>query len=354
MMYPRLDIDLAKLENNAKTIVEACRADGIDHVFLVTKVLAGDVTTVRRLAGAGFSHLADSRIENLIRFRDIPLPKALLRLPMASEAARVVRYADLSLNSEIDTIRALGTAAVKQDKIHDVLLMFDVGDLREGIWHRSDYLPIVRAVAGTAGIRIAGIGTNLTCYGGVIPDADNLGALVAIAKRIERELGIRLAIVSGGNSSSVHLLGTKTIPARINGLRIGEAVFFGRETAYGKPIPAMARDAFTLRAKLVEVAVKPSFPEGNIGMNSFGERPDILDRGPMKRGILAIGRQDAEAADLTPRDPGVRIVGASSDHLIVDLGVTGHSVGDVLSFDVDYAGLLRLMTSRYVHKRHLH
>jgi len=131
-------------------------------------------------------------------------------------------------------------------------------------------------------------------------------------------------------------------------------VFFGRETAYGQPIPAMHRDAFTLRAELIEVAEKPSFPEGNVGMNSFGEHPDILDRGPMKRGILAIGRQDAEAADLTPRDPGVQIVGASSDHLVVDLGDTGHAVGDILSFDVDYAGLLRLMTSRYVHKRHLH
>ncbi len=352
-MYPRLDIDLAKLEHNAKTIVDACRADGIDRVFLVVKVLAGDIATVRRLAGAGFSHLADSRIENLIRFRGIPLPKALLRLPMASEADRVVRYADLSLNSELDTVRALGEAAVRQGRTHDVLLMFDVGDLREGIWYKSDYMPVVRAAAGTAGIRLAGIGTNLTCYGGVIPDDINQGALVAIAERIERELGIRLAIVSGGNSSSVHLLGTRRIPARVNGLRIGEAVLFGRETAYGRPIPAMHRDAFTLRAELVEVAVKPSFPEGRIGMNSFGEHPDIVDRGPMKRGILAIGRQDIEAADLTPRDPGVGIVGASSDHLIVDLGDTGHGVGDILSFDVDYAGLLRLMTSSYVHKRHL-
>ncbi|OHE40782.1 MAG: hypothetical protein A2Y16_07060 [Tenericutes bacterium GWF2_57_13] len=353
-MYPRLDIDLAKLEENAKTIVDACRADGIDRVFLVVKVLAGDVMTVRRLAGAGFSHLADSRIENLIRFRDIPLPKALMRLPMASEASRVVRDADLSLNSEIDTIRALGAAAVKQGKIHDVILMFDVGDLREGIWHESAYLPVVSATAGTAGIRLAGIGTNLTCYGGVIPDAVNLGALVDIAKTIERELGLKLPIVSGGNSSSVHLLGTHTIPSDINGLRIGEAVFFGRETAYGNPLPAMHRDAFTLYAKLVEAAVKPSFPQGKIGMNSFGEHPDIVDRGLMHRGILAIGRQDVEAANLTPIDARIRIIGASSDHLIVDLRDTGHHVGDVLAFHVDYAGLLRLMTSRYVHKRHRH
>jgi len=353
-MYPRLDIDLAKLAENAKSIVGACRADGIDRVFLVAKVLAGDARTVRHLAGAGFSHLADSRIENLIRFRDVPLPKALVRLPMASEADRVVRYADLSLNTEIDTIRALGKAAVNQGRIHDVILMFDVGDLREGIWHETAFLPVVRATAGTDGIRLVGIGTNLTCYGGVIPDRTNLGALVSIAKVIESELGRKLSIVSGGNSSSVHLLGTGVIPEGINGLRVGEAIFFGRETAYGASITGMHRDAFTLRAQLVEVAVKPSFPQGKIGMNSFGEHPDIVDRGPMRRGILAVGRQDAEAASLTPRDPRVRIIGASSDHLIVDLTETGHRVGDILSFDIDYAGLLRLMTSRYVHKRHLY
>lgn len=349
-MYPRLMIHQDLLDQNAKIILDQCAKNGISSCFLVTKVLAGNTKIIRHLASAGFSHLADSRLENLIKYRTIPLPKVLLRLPMQSEAIRVVRYADISLNSELSTIQALSVAAEKQNKIHQIILMFDLGDLREGIFFKTDYLPIVKEIEKCSHIRLIGIGTNLTCYGGVIPDQDNLSILTDIQKKIESAIKRPLQIISGGNSSALYLFDTRQIPQGINNLRLGESVFLGRETAFGKLIPATHANAFILQAELIEVANKPSRPIGTIGMDSFGVMPVIKDQGMMNRGILAIGRQDIEKDDLFCLDQRVTILGASSDHLIVNLGKTKYVPGDILDFSVNYPGLLRLMTSPYVKK----
>jgi predicted amino acid racemase len=330
MNYPQLRIRLQKIKENARMLLEKCASSGIG-VFLVAKVLAGDRRIVEEIAGLGFTHLADSRIENLIAFADIPLPKVLLRLPMASEADLVVRHADISLNSELETIKILDRKAGEQNRTHGVILMFDLGDLREGIFFRDPYLPLVRETLGLQNVRLVGIGTNL----------------VAIKERIEEEFSIRLSLVSGGNSSTLHLL--PDLPSGINNLRIGEALFLGRETAFGRILPGLHPDCFELVAELIEVKTKPSYPIGPIGMDSFGRVPDIKDKGLMKRGILAVGKQDAALEDLAPLDEGVEILGGSSDHLLVELK-GDFRPGDKLRFAPNYPGLLRLMTSKYVKK----
>ena len=106
------------------------------------------------------------------------------------------------------------------------MLMVDLGDLREGIWP-SDLLPTVEKVLGLKGVRIAGIGTNLTCFGAIMPTEENLGQLVAHAYKVERLTGMTLDWVSGGNSSSLPLLLEGKLPAGINNLRIGEAILQG-------------------------------------------------------------------------------------------------------------------------------
>ena len=349
-MYPTIVINTKKMAENATTFLKMCSENGISTCFLVVKVLAGYVPAVSRLAKLGFTHLADSRIENLIRYKSIPIPKVLVRLPMGYDATRVVKYADISLNSELATIKTLNDAAIVQNKIHGIILMFDLGDLREGIYYHDDFLPIVGEILHLSNISLVGIGTNLTCYGGVIPDEQNLSVLGEIKNRIEKRYQIKIDIVSGGNSSTVYLFNQNRIPQYVNNLRVGEAVFFGRETAYGKPILGMHNDVFTLRAVIIEIQKKPSYPIGNIGFDAFGMKPDITDEGMMLRAILSVGRQDVETVDLTPYDPRIKIVGASSDHLIVNLGKTKHKIGDILKFHVNYPGLLRLMTSPYVKK----
>ena len=123
-----------------------------------------------------------------------------------------------------------------------------------------------------------------------------------------------------------------------------------RDTATGRPVEGLNTDCFVLEAEIVELKTKPSKPIGRSGPNAFGEYLEYPDRGIMKRAILGIGRQDVTVDGLTPVDPDVEIIGASSDHLIVNLTEcsTDYKVGDIVRFIPDYGALLHLFTSKYV------
>jgi len=295
--------------------------------------------------------LGDSRLENLARLEDLPVPRLLLRLPMPSQAGDVVRHAEMSLNTELKTLQALGRAAQERKKTHGVILMLELGDLREGL--PLEQVPgTAREIRRIPGLRLLGVGANLTCYGGILPDPKNLGVLVETALALENRLGSPMELISGGNSSSLHLLLQGKLPRGINHLRLGEALLLGRETAFGRPLPGTCPDAFTLEAEVIEAREKPSLPWGERGLDAFGQRPEFRDRGLRSRAILALGRQDVHPEHLTPLDPGVFILGASSDHLLLDVteGKGTYGVGDRAAFRPSYAGLLQLMTSPYVHK----
>lgn len=350
MENPRIEIDLDKIRHNTREIVKACSNLNIG-ITGVTKVFCGDVRIAMAMVEGGVKHLADSRIENILKLKDIDIPKILLRLPMLSEISEVVRYADCSLNSEYGTIYALSQESVRQDKIHKVILMIDLGDLREGIWYENA-LTVVEDILKLRGIELYGIGTNLTCYGGVIPSFKNLSILSAMAEDIRNKHGIELPIVSGGNSSSLYLIFNGIIPKGINNLRIGEAILLGRETAFGKKITNLYDDAFTISSEIIEIKEKPSIPIGEIGKDAFGNTPKFTDWGVRRRAIVAIGRQDIDWQGMSPIDEGVIIVGASSDHLIIDITKSQktYKLGDELNFKMSYSCLLQSMTSGYVKK----
>lgn len=351
-MYPKLLIDLEKIKHNAQILKKMCSEQGVVPM-VVTKVHCAHSGITRMMLEAGFEILADSRIENLRVLKELApdVKRVLLRLPMLSEVEEVVEIADLSLNSELVTLGALSKSAQMLNKLHEIIVMVDLGDLREGVLPQ-DLDAVVERVLTLPNLKLVGIGVNLTCYGGVIPDDENLGHLVSLAEHIENKFEIKLDYISGGNSSSLFKLINHTLPSRINNLRLGEAVVLGRETAFGENIDQMYSDAFILQAQIIELKEKNSVPKGKIGMDAFGNVPSFVDRGLMKRAIVAIGRQDVRVEGLTPVDSGVEIIGASSDHMILDVTHVERSlnVGDVVAFNVDYGALLALMTSRYVEK----
>ncbi|SHI52322.1 Predicted amino acid racemase [Geosporobacter subterraneus DSM 17957] len=348
---PRIEIDLSKIRANTQVLVDRCKNAGI-QVAGVTKVFCAVPQVAEAMVEGGINMLADARLENFGKIAHIPIQKLLLRLPMISQAEKVVSLVDISLNSEIATIKKLSEASIKQGKVHKIILMIDLGDLREGIW--SDQIhTTIKEITQLEGVQLVGIGTNLTCYGGVIPNPTNLGQLVNIAMEIEDTFQIRMEIISGGNSSSLYLLERGEMPKAINHLRLGESIVLGRETAFGEPISGTYQDAFTLIAEIVELKEKPSVPIGEIGMDAFGNKPVFEDHGIRKRAILAIGRQDVSVNNLIPKDEKISILGASSDHLIVDVtdSLKEYSVGDEVAFDIEYGALLQLMTSEYVFKK---
>ncbi|EGD52227.1 alanine racemase domain protein [Thermoanaerobacter ethanolicus JW 200] len=349
-MYPLLRINLEKLRENTQTIVNLCEKRNI-KVVGVTKVFCAIPEVAQTMVKGGVEILGDSRIKNLKKLQHIPVPKMLLRIPMKSEVEEVIKYADISLNSEIDTIKSLSEEAKKQRKIHEIILMVDLGDLREGVL-KEDVIPIVEQIVKLEGIRLRGIGTNLTCYGSVIPTPDILEELVEIKNSINKKFNLNLDIVSGGNSSSLYLVQNGLIPRGITQLRIGEAIVLGRETAFGDRIPHTYDDVFTLEAQIVELKEKPSYPRGILGMDAFGERQVYVDRGIMKRAILAVGKQDVNMNDLIPMDSSIELIGSSSDHLIVNVTNSQYpyKVGDIIKFKLRYGGILSCSTSEYVEK----
>ncbi|PKK39799.1 putative cytoplasmic protein [Clostridiaceae bacterium JG1575] len=350
--YPSVTIHLDALRQNVDAVVGLCKAQGI-AVSGVTKSFCAIPELAQILVAGGCESLADSRLRNLAHLGGFGVPRMLLRLPMISEADRVIHCADISLNSELRTVQALNLAAQKAGTTHGVILMMDLGDLREGYYDEYELFSAVGVIQDTLkNIEIKGLGVNLTCYGGILPDEFNLMRLVTIAQYVTRKYSLPSGIISGGNSSSLHLLLSGDMVPGINHLRIGEAFILGRETAFGQKIPGTRDDAFCLVAEIVEQKTKPTLPKGHMGKNAFGETPTFEDRGTRQVAICAIGKQDVDPAKLRPLDEGILILGASSDHLVLDVtaAATPLTVGNTISFGMAYGAILSAMTSPYVYK----
>lgn len=353
-MYPRLIYRLQKLRHNLDTLSRIVRSAGLS-LMIVSKAFCAEKEMLEMIAAhPGVDYMADSRLKNLEKMTPFEKKRVLLRIAQPWEVPEIIRHADISFQSERESIRLLEIAAKRAGRKHKIVLMIDLGDLREGVYfeNRTEILKRAAAIQETDFLELFGIATNLTCYGGVIPTTQNLSLLGDIAAAIKDVTGVEQLMVSGGNSSSIHLVTKGMLPPEINNLRLGESFLLGRETAYGEPVEGTFQDAVTLQAQVIEVKEKPSYPVGEIGRDAFGQIPVFEDRGIRKRAILALGRQDADMDSLFPQDAGIRIIGASSDHLIVDATDTeaDYRVGDVLEFDIGYASLLRAATSPYVFK----
>ena len=353
-MYPQLIIDLKKLNENLG-VVDKLAKDADCSLMIVTKSYCADERIVGEiLKNESVDYLADSRMKNIVTYSDkahmVGKETVLLRIPMMSEVSEVVRFADISLNSEIEIIRLLDLEALKQNKTHKVLLMIDLGDLREGMFYKDEdaIMAVCDEILKMRHTSLFGIGTNLTCYGAIIPNGDNLGMLAQLAARIEAKFSIKLAMVSGGNSSSIYLIPKKELPEGINNLRLGEAFILGNETAYSNRIEGTNNDAVILRAQIIELKKKPSLPIGEVGVDAFGLVPSYEDRGIIDRAIIAVGKQDTNLDGLIALDSKVDILGGSSDHLIVDVSKCNYKLGDTLDFLPDYGTFLKLFTSNYI------
>ena len=349
MIAPRLEIDVRKIQHNARILVRRLAAKGIS-VTAVTKATLGSPEIAHALLQVGVKTLGDSRIENIIKMRHggVSAPMTLIRSPMCSQAAGVVKHAELSFNTELDVISMLSAVAQKAKRTHRIVLMVELGDLREGILPR-DLNHTIRETLRFPNIAIKGIGTNLACRSGVMPNAENMASLSALTDSIESSFGLPLEIVSGGNSANLDWALSATDTGRVNNLRLGESILLGCDPLHRKPINGLHTDAITLVAEVIESKVKPSQPSGTIAQSAFGRPATTESVGHIQQAILAIGRQDIDPLGLEPPD-GIEILEASSDHLMVKSSRFSHPVGTEITFQLNYSALLRAMTSPYVAK----
>lgn len=323
-------------------------------VWGVTKGVSAHPAVARAMLEGGCAGLADSRMDNIRKMRlfGIREPVMLLRIPMPGEIAQVAAMADICLISMPGSLSMLDRSCEKEGRSVGVIVMIDLGDLREGIWPDS-IEEMTETLSRCRMVRCVGVGSNLGCLSGVLPTVKNLSVLVEVSHRFGSFLGYPLEVVSGGATSSLSLVEDGSMPAGVNQLRIGEAILLGTDVTRGRVIPGLRRDAISFSAEIVEVMSKPSMPIGETGADAFGNKPVFEDRGIRRRAIVAAGRQDVRPEGLTPLEKGISIIGASSDHLTLD--VEDHEgdlrPGGVISFSPDYGAVLAATTSPYVKVR---
>lgn len=354
-MSAELLINLNKIKANIDYWQNLCQQNNINLIGVGKGCPSSP--EVAKLIGNNTSIYGDSRLNRLINLKKsgVSFPLALLRIPTLSEVESIIKYTDISFNSQLEVLMKLDQAASKLNQTHQVILMVEAGDLREGIYPPEKSVEIAAEVERMSGLKLLGIAANFSCYGGIKPDTNNLNNLIQTAEKIEARLSRRLEIISGGATTALPLLLENKLPARINQLRLGEALLLGRDIQdiWGYNLPDLNTDSFILKAEVIEIETKPSKPYGQISVDAFGQKPTYKNRGIRKRAILAIGRADLVYPDqLLPCQQGVKVLGASSDHLILDIEEADQeiSIGAFLEFQLYYGPLLHLSQSNDIQK----
>jgi predicted amino acid racemase len=353
MAYLKLYRD--KLQDNYNYLDNLFKSNDIKW-GITTKLLCGNTDYLKEVAALGIGEMHDSRISNLRKIKEIN-PEVLtiyIKPPPKDIIESVVEYADASLNTELSTLHALSKEAQRQDKVHKVIVMIEMGDLREGVM-REDLINFYEKVFELPAIEVIGIGTNLNCMHGVMPDEDKLIQLALYKQIISLQFDKEIPLVSGGTTVTIPLLLRDQLPKGINHFRVGEALFFGKDLFTGGTIEGMHNDVLELYSQIIEIAEKPKVPSGDLGKNPQGKVAsfDKDEYGKTSyRAILDIGYLDINPEHLINIHEDVRIADASSDMLILDVGdnKNNYEVGDFIRFRMKYMGALGIMNSDYIEK----
>jgi len=355
----RVIIDLNALRHNMRAVGEMMERQQASW-SVVTKALCGHKDTIRALHFLGARSIADSRIGNLRQASEAApeLEKWYLRLPHLSAVPDVVTHANVSLNSEMEIIEALGREAIRQQRPHHIIIMIELGDLREGILPGS-LVKFYEAVFGVSGVDVLGIGAQVGCLAGAVPNVDQVAQLLLYRELLELKFERKLPMISAGSSNFLPLLIEGKIPRGVNHYRIGEALFLGTDLVSGGTIPGFRDDVIRLEAEISEVKEKSLIPTGEVGattpFDSLSPLSDDNSQSPGQRGyraLVPLGHLDTDVAGLSPINGGFQIAGASSDVTVVNLGEEpgGLRVGDTIAFRTNYSAFVRLMSSPYLRK----
>lgn len=353
MAYLKLYRD--KLQDNYNYLDNLFKSNDIKW-GITTKLLCGNADYLKEVADLGIGEMHDSRISNLKKIKEID-PEVLtiyIKPPPRDIIESVIEFADASLNTELSTLHALSKEARRQNTIHKVIIMIEMGDLREGVM-RKDLINFYEKVFELPAIEVIGIGTNLNCMHGVMPDEDKLIQLALYKQIISLQFDKEIPLVSGGTTVTIPLLLRDQLPKGINHFRVGEALFFGKDLFTEGTIEGMHNDVMELYSQVIEIAEKPKVPSGDLGKNPQGKVASIDKEEYGKtsyRAILDIGYLDINPDHLINVHEDVRIADASSDMLILDVGdnKNNYEVGDFIRFRMKYMGALGIMNSDYIDK----
>lgn len=327
---------------------------------IVSKLLCGNREYLEELLKNPIQQICDSRISNLKMIKQIqPSIETIYIKPPAKRMIKsVVKYADISMNTEIETIKLLSAEAKKNDKVHKVIVMIELGELREGIMHEN-VTAFFAKVFSLPNIEVVGIGTNLSCLYGVLPNKEKLVQFCLYEKLIEEKFNKKIKYLSGGSSVTIPLIFKKLLPKNVNHFRVGESLFLGTDVYNDTSLKNMRTDVFLLYSEIIELIEKPLIPSGEMGTNVEGHAIEFDEKLKGKtsyRAIIDSGLLDVDEMHITPLDSNLKIIGASSDMFVIDLADNPkkYKVGELIGFKMDYMGVLRILNSKYIEKRVQH
>ncbi|PTE74740.1 alanine racemase [Staphylococcus devriesei] len=328
-----IDINLSKIAYNAEMLRSLLEEQDI-QLTPVIKCVAGDTQIIETLIQLGFNHFADSRLENITTTTSEKINYLLLRPTAKNQYEELIKTVKISMQTEIETIRQLNEMAARLNDKHQVMLMIDWKDGREGIL-TYNVLEYIREIIAMKHIQLVGIAFNFMCFKSMAPTEDDIYAMNQFVGAIENELGFRLKIISGGNSSMLPQLMYNDLGC-INELRIGETLFRGIDTTTFQPMPRLYQDAITLEAEIIEI------------------KPRVISTNQCYlQAILDIGYIDTYIEKIIPINDKVKIIGATSDHLMVDLDNQDfYQVGDTMQFSLEYEALSQVMYQQRLTKRY--
>jgi len=343
-----------KLQHNYNHLDSVFKEHAIDW-GIVTKLLCGYEPFLQEVLALGIREIHDSRVTNLKAIKKVrPDVQTVYIKPAPKKSIpEIIEFADVSFQTELDIIRLLSEEAVRQNRHHKIIIMIEMGDLREGVMG-EELVDFYEQVFELPNISIIGLGANFNCLHGVMPTRDKLIQLSLYKQIIEAKFNIKIPWVSGGTSVTIPLLFTHQLPKGINHFRIGEALFFGLNLFTGETFEGMHDDVFVLSSEIIEISEKPMLPSGILAENPSGDSFEIdesLYGETSFRAILDVGLLDINPKFLLPEDE-LNVVGASSDMLVLELGdnTQNYKVGDEIRFKLRYMGALSLLNSRYISK----
>ncbi|MEA3494616.1 MAG: alanine racemase [Bacteroidota bacterium] len=360
-----LQINITEIKNNITKLSKYLKANNIEW-SLITKVFSGDKKFMEQILTPeiirDIHSVGDSRLSSLKTLKEVneKLTTIYIKPPAAIYVDDVVKYADISLNSSYKTISALNKAAKKQNKIHKVIIMIELGELREGV-NRDDLFTFYEKIFELPNIEVVGLGSNLGCMYGIEPTYDKLLQLNLYKEVIEAKHGTKLDLISGGSSITLPLIENGTIPKDINHFRIGEAAFFGKSPLKNEQFIDLNIDTFNFYTQIIELEEKGIVPDGVINEASIGHSVGFkdVDLGrSTKKAILDFGLLDVDQEGLEIDDKDVKFVGITSDMTVIDIGDNKdaknnkkYNVGDMICLDPNYMAVARLLNSKFIEKK---
>lgn len=357
-----LTIHSEKIIENIKKLTEHLKAKNVEWT-LVTKVINGYRPALEKILCdpciKNIHSVGDSRISNLQTIKAVnpELVTIYIKPAAIGQAKNVIKYADISLNTSYRTISELNAEAERQEKIHRVIVMLEMGELREGVV-RDNVLQFYEKIFKMKNIKIAGIGTNLGCMYGVEPTYDKLIQLSLYKQLIETKFDVSLDVVSAGSSITLPLLDMHKVPEGINHFRIGEAAFLGVSPYDNQKYKNLSTNAFDFSAEIVELEKKEVVPGGTIGEGAIGHTANFENKeyDESYRAIVDFGELDVDYVNLQLKDEDVNFLGTTSDMTVYDLGQKSgrYKVGDKIHFRPNYMAVARLTNSRYMTKEVTH